>query len=441
MLPLPIALTLAFIVGLIAGAAVNWAAYSRAFNPRAISPWSRPHPDAPRRRASDRIPMWGWLGLRREATVHGRGFWVRPLAVELLMGAGYAALYWWEVVRQGLLDPQFQAIAVGRLPAGLGLAPEWITLATFASHAVLIALMAAVSLIDIDEKLIPDDITIPGTLVGLVLAAMAPMSLLPHAAAGAVVPAVAVSTPLPARVANPDGPMYVEPTALTAPIEWPSVLNGAGGLVVGLACFALWGVALTPRIWRGRRGLAFGLKVLSRRVLRELARPPLAWIGLVGALGIAAVWWLGGAHWVGLLTALVGMIGGAAMVWAVRIVGSAALRREAMGFGDVTLMMMVGSFLGWQAGIFIFFLAPFAGLVVGVATVVLRRDNVIAFVPYLCLAAVAVIVMWGHIWNARFGGIQGLFGVPWLVPAMLAVCVVMLGATLVLWRNIKEAIF
>ena len=48
-------------------------------------------------------------------------------------------------------------------------------------------------------------------------------------------------------------------------------------------------------------------------------------------------------------------------MWAVRLIGTAALRREAMGFGDVTLMMMIGTFLGWQACSDLFFLAPFAG--------------------------------------------------------------------------------
>jgi hypothetical protein len=129
------------------------------------------------------------------------------------------------------------------------------------------------------------------------------------------------------------------------------------------------------------------------------------------------------------------------MVWAVRIVGSAALGREALGFGDVTLMMMIGGFLGWQPGIFIFFIAPFFALLVGITQMLLRRGDVIPYGPFLCLGTTLVMVRWAAFWNAELGSMQAFFDFPWLVPGMLAICVVMLGAMLVLWRNIKEAIF
>ena len=129
------------------------------------------------------------------------------------------------------------------------------------------------------------------------------------------------------------------------------------------------------------------------------------------------------------------------MVWAVRIVGSAALRKEAMGFGDVTLMMMIGAFLGWQPTIFIFFMAPFAGLLIGVAQMILRRDDVIPYGPFLCLAATAATVWWAWFWNQDPHGFQAIFELGWLLPMVLALGVVMLGAMLVIWRNIKEAIF
>ncbi len=440
--PLPVGMAAALTAGLVAGAAVNWAVYALAWHRRAISPWSAPHENASPRRVGDRLPVWGWLGLRRDEPLHGRRFWVRPLAVELLMGLGWAALYWWEVGRQGLVAEQFTAIA-GPL-AGGQLAASWgTTLATFASHALLVALMAAASLIDIDEKTIPDGITVPGTLLGLVLAAIMPMSLLPHVALRTAAPAVGVDVPLP-RGVNANGQrLYVEPVTPAAPNEWPALFAPAptwSSLVIGLSCYALWCIALAPRILRRRRGLFYGLSVLAARVLRELARPPLAWIALAGSAAIVGVWYAGGQAWVGLLSALIGMIGASAMVWAIRIAATTALRREALGFGDVTLMMMIGTFLGWQAGILLFFLSPFAALLVALLQLLLRRDDEIYYGPFLCLATLAVMVRWATFWNAD-SAIQQIFGDPRLVAGVLAIGVLMLWAMLVVWRNIKEIAF
>ena len=50
----------------------------------------------------------------------------------------------------------------------------------FISHTLLLCWMLAASFIDIDEKIIPDEITVTGTLLGLLLATIAPMSLLPQ---------------------------------------------------------------------------------------------------------------------------------------------------------------------------------------------------------------------------------------------------------------------
>ena len=132
----------------------------------------------------------------------------------------------------------------------------------------------------------------------------------------------------------------------------------------------------------------------------------------------------------GLLTALIGLVGSGGLVWAVRLIGTAALRREAMGFGDVTLMMMVGTFLGWQACLIAFFLAPFAGLLVGIAQFVLRRDDVI---PYR-----AVLVPGSGSGRRRLGtdldvGRSAFCRRP-VVPAVLIVCLVLLGLMLAIWR-------
>jgi prepilin signal peptidase PulO-like enzyme (type II secretory pathway) len=233
-----------------------------------------------------------------------------------------------------------------------------------------------------------------------------------------------------------------------APREWPPAWAAASNppsLVIAVGCYWLWCFALAPRIWRGRRGPLFALRLIAARVRQELMRPPLRWLGVIGTLAIVAVWaaaapglWPGAQRaWTGLLTSLVGLVGSGGIVWAVRLIGTAALRREAMGFGDVTLMMMIGTFLGWQACLLVFFLAPFAGLAIGLLQFVLRRDDVIPYGPFLCLAAAVVVVLWAPVWT--WGA--PIFAMGSLVPAVLGVCLLLLGAILAIWHQVKSMLF
>ena len=100
-----------------------------------------------------------------------------------------ALLYWWEVDQQGLLLRQVNEllqVAVGPLlPVKAPVASHGLTHAVFLNHVLLIGLMVAASFIDIDEKIIPDEITVPGTLLGLLLA-------LPVAAVASVLVAFAI---------------------------------------------------------------------------------------------------------------------------------------------------------------------------------------------------------------------------------------------------------
>ncbi len=170
---------------------------------------------------------------------------------------------------------------------------------------------------------------------------------------------------------------------------------------------------------------------------REFARPPLRTLTLFGSTAIVCVWALGEGAWAGLLTALIGLVASGGMVWAVRLIATGALRKEAMGFGDVTLMMMIGTFLGWQASIITFFVSPFAALVVGAVQYVSRRDDVIPFGPFLCLAAAVVVVAWASFWMWA----TPLFVWGWLVPAVLIICLALLGVMLTIWRIFKEFLF
>jgi len=428
-------LAVVVIVGFFLGSFVNWAIYALAWRPRAISPWSRLAPGASTRGVLDRVPIAGWLTLRREAAIHGKGFWIRPLLIELACGAGLAVLYWWDVIA-------FEPVA-GQVSSTIA-RPTWPMHLQFLSHTILFCWMAAASFIDIDEKIIPDEITVSGTILGLLLAGFAPLSMLPHVAErpAAELASVAIESARGGQAVGTNGaPLWLEPVTAMAPLAWrteaPGLAGGWRSLAIGLGCYWLWCFALAPRIWRGRRGMLFALKLITTRVLREMRRPPLLWLFIAGTIGIAATWTISERVWVGVLTALIGLVGGGGIVWAVRLIGSAALRREAMGFGDVTLMMMVGTFIGWQASLIAFFLAPFAGLLVGIAQFVFRRDDVIPYGPFLCLATGAVVIWWAPIW--MWG--QPMFAMGGLVPAVIVVCLAMLGIMLAAWRSVKVALF
>ena len=104
-------------------------------------------------------------------------------------------------------------------------------------------------------------------------------------------------------------------------------------------------------------------------------------------------------HMHGLAHSLAGFLVGGGIVWVVRIIGAWILKREAMGFGDVILMAMIGSFLGWQATTMVFFIAPICALAVVIVMFVLRRSSQeIPYGPYLSLAALLLIVFWKELW-------------------------------------------
>jgi leader peptidase (prepilin peptidase)/N-methyltransferase len=66
---------------------------------------------------------------------------------------------------------------------------------------------------------------------------------------------------------------------------------------------------------------------------------------------------------------------------------------ESMGGGDVKLLAMIGAFLGWQTALIVFFLAPFFGAAVGLVNMLVKKDHVIPYGPFLSLAAI-ICIFW-----------------------------------------------
>ncbi|MCP4253167.1 MAG: prepilin peptidase [Candidatus Scalindua sp.] len=88
-----------------------------------------------------------------------------------------------------------------------------------------------------------------------------------------------------------------------------------------------------------------------------------------------------------LQTSMIGIIVGGGMIFLCGVIGKLVLRKDAMGFGDVKLMGVIGGFIGWKLAIATFFLAPFFGLLFGLPKLILKRGKMIPYGPFLSLAA------------------------------------------------------
>jgi len=81
------------------------------------------------------------------------------------------------------------------------------------------------------------------------------------------------------------------------------------------------------------------------------------------------------------------------------------LPREAMGFGDVKFMAAIGAFLGWQATIFSLMVSSMIGAAVGVALILLRKQewsSRLPYGPYIALAALIWMFGGRAIWEQLF---------------------------------------
>lgn len=136
----------------------------------------------------------------------------------------------------------------------------------------------------------------------------------------------------------------------------------------------------------------------------------------------------------------VGFVGGLLLRGAAGVLAG----REAFGFGDVMLMGLIGAWLGWQAAVVSFALAPLIGLATYLPIRVLRRTSHVPYGPSLCLAAFLVLCRWNAIWNFEwYDGPVRLFSVRRLFsdPRTLALVgggaaagtVLLLGAWRLVW--------
>lgn len=96
--------------------------------------------------------------------------------------------------------------------------------------------------------------------------------------------------------------------------------------------------------------------------------------------------------------ALIGVLIGGGVLFAIAFVYEKMTKREGMGGGDIKLLGMIGGFFGWKALIFILLMSSLAGAIIGIALMIIKKQDMkyaVPFGPFLAAAAVAYI-FWGE---------------------------------------------
>lgn len=362
-----------FAFGASVGSFLNVVVYRLPAGRSVVSPPSRCPRCGWRLTWRENLPIVGWLLLLgRCRRCRGRISIQYPL-VELLMGGLFATVYF------VLFWPPR-----GSWVAEIG--GDWWTLSRFGTawpaYGVMVALLSALvaaTVVDARTFLIPAGIT-----TAMTIAAFAGWGL-------------------QAILSSPSTDVTSFPLPLASwSVIWIA-LGAAGGTLI--ACFLL-------RTGRIRRSFAdyedfvpegdvlaeypHGRREMGVEVLFLL---PILFGGLLG-WGIHTLLQSDGTppHLLEVLGASVfGWFIGGGLVWAIRILGTLAFGREAMGMGDVHLLAGIGAALGWIDPIRIFFLAPFIALAWiavtrFVATLRGRSTRELPYGPHLAAATVLVMV-------------------------------------------------
>jgi leader peptidase (prepilin peptidase)/N-methyltransferase len=187
--------------------------------------------------------------------------------------------------------------------------------------------------------------------------------------------------------------------ACKAAISWRyplvELLHGVLAVYVvhrfGLAAdTALWALFLTAL-------MAIVFIDIDHQIIPDVITLPGMVIGLVASSTILDTGWA---------NAIVGLLLGGGLFYAIAILSERILKREGMGGGDIKLIAMIGAFLGWRPMLLTLFLAALAGSLIGLILIWRGRDRSepIPFGPFLSFGAM-VALFWGEAifeWYARY---------------------------------------
>jgi leader peptidase (prepilin peptidase)/N-methyltransferase len=164
-------------------------------------------------------------------------------------------------------------------------------------------------------------------------------------------------------------------------IQYPLVELVTGALFAGAAWLygPTWLIA--PRLLFVCAMIVLFMIDLQHRILPNVITIPGIVVGLVFSLFLPP----------GLRDALIGAAACSLLLFGMGEAVSRVLGKEALGFGDVKMIAMMGAFLGWQLTLVSLFLASFLGSVIGIGLVAVtrNRDYEIPLGSFLAIGALA----------------------------------------------------
>jgi leader peptidase (prepilin peptidase)/N-methyltransferase len=95
---------------------------------------------------------------------------------------------------------------------------------------------------------------------------------------------------------------------------------------------------------------------------------------------------------VSLIGAVIGALIGGGSLWLMGFLWEKLRGVEAMGFGDVKMMFMVGAYLGWRLTILTILLGAFTGSLVGIAVMIRRGRDLQMMLPFGIFLGIGSIV-------------------------------------------------
>jgi leader peptidase (prepilin peptidase)/N-methyltransferase len=164
-------------------------------------------------------------------------------------------------------------------------------------------------------------------------------------------------------------------------IRYPLVeaVNAAGYLAILWFFDANWTAALYAALYSAL--LVVAGTDLSHKIIPNVITLPGILLGLAGAATVLPI---------GFVNAMLGVLVGGGLLWALAWASPYLFGKEGMGGGDIKLLGMIGAFLGWKPALLTIMIGSLAGSIIGIGLIgtgLLKRDEYIPFGPFLVLGA------------------------------------------------------